>query len=84
MNRITKAVLVAGGAIAIGAVVGGAGTAHADGPVIYGDKGDHNADAFAAELEAQRMHGGSKGAAKVAAFVCDTMTSRAGRVPATV
>lgn len=34
MNRITKAVLVAGGAIAIGAVVGGAGTAHADAPVI--------------------------------------------------
>lgn len=38
MNRITRAVLVAGGAIAIGAVVGGAGTAHADAPVIYGDK----------------------------------------------
>jgi hypothetical protein len=75
VNRIPKAVLLAGRAMAIGVAVGGTGSAHADPPVIYGDRGDHDAVAYAAE--AQRLHGDSIGAAKVAAFVCDTMTSRA-------
>jgi hypothetical protein len=71
MKNVIAAALAATGLILT------AGTAHANPPVIYGDRGDRNADAYAAELVAQGLGGGSANAAKVAAVVCDKMTSRA-------
>lgn len=53
---------------------------HADPPAAdpnTGYKGDHDANALAADLETQRMHGGATGATKLAAGVCNKMTSRA-------
>jgi hypothetical protein len=53
---------------------------HADPPAADPNisyKGDHDANALAADLETQRMGGGATGATKLAAGVCNTMTSRA-------
>ena len=71
-TRSTIAAAVTAAALLIGAPL-----AQAAPPVIYGDEGDQNEYAFAAEMAAQGLTSTPENALKIATMVCETMARRA-------